>query len=59
MVDNELGRKNYYLFKKPDNNSFSIENVEVEINTDKNNKNATTRRITLTQKEKKTKRKYT
>jgi len=28
-------------------------------NTDKNNKNATTRRITLTQKEKKTKRKYT
>jgi hypothetical protein len=28
-------------------------------NTDKNNKNATTRRITLTQKQKKTKRKYT
>ena len=28
-------------------------------NTDKNNKNATTRKITLTQKQKKTKRKYT
>lgn len=28
-------------------------------NTDKNNKNATTKRITLTQKQKKTKRKYT